>query len=197
MTENVFNSEGNNDGEIWRTQLFARMKSLQESRPTAGPVTTNNSDAIEPVQRVTAPNTARAGPSSSRRDTAPTENSITLRQEIPQTPPDAATLVALWRKGCPEKGFRPVHLYDKAEMRKIIVTHYSDKKWTSSGQKRAYQRFKRLAVAISRHNDNITDIFCEGSSQEWRTAVEKFEIYWDVQANKKTVSTIERELSRN
>jgi len=36
MTDNLFNSEGNNDGEIWRTQLFARMKSLQESRPTAG-----------------------------------------------------------------------------------------------------------------------------------------------------------------
>lgn len=111
-------------------------------------------------------------------------NSVPIRQVIPRIPKNAKGIVSIWLQGCEERGFRPVRLFYNRSMRESMIAHYSDHQWTSSGQKRAYYRFKRIIKSISGHNDGILDTNCT-DKRKWEEAITSFERKWTVDGKMK------------
>ncbi len=124
--EHLFENAGNNDAEIWKNQLHQRFQKIAAPFQSEE-LRQNNS-------------TSEEGRSSS--DISP-EISLPLSSRLSSM---IEELISLWRKGCVRKGFRPVDLYDTAEKRRLLIAGYKNNMWVSSGQKRAYQRFKLFAV---------------------------------------------------
>ncbi len=103
----------------------------------------------------------------------------------------------LWRFGSKEEGFRPVHMFDTSKNRKIICKNYSNTEWVASGRQTRVHRYKKFITEIVSFNDSISDIFTSGSDVEWRKAVEKFNATWNSGAQKKSLSALEKEMSKS
>lgn len=170
--EDMFETSGNNDKEIWTNQLNLRLKHL------SGPLeeTPATLSTIQPTVQ------------SRFLDSTKT---VPMRQYIPGLPNTIEDLICLWRKGSPTLGFRPVYIYNSAESRKLLIPGYKNATWVSSGQKRAYQRLKAFAQAVSKLNDSISDIFGEGSDSAWQTALDAFNEKFSLKESKKKLSSLE------
>lgn len=188
--EDLFDFEGNNDARIWRESLDAHVFATMD---TGG----EGSEQQESHLLANCP----AGSSSdhAKRDfatvvkKAATENVLPMRKEIPNLPKTAQELVSMWLHGSKEKGFRPVKLYDRGETRSAIIKHYSDRQWTSSGQKRAFYRFKRIVKEIAANNDELKDIFAT-DKKHWEVAIARFESKWSKDGKCRPLSYVEKEV---
>lgn len=121
---------------------------------------------------------------------------VPMRQEIPKLPTNVKDLVELWTMRSTERGFRPIRLYEFAGSRKKIIMNYSDKKWRSSGQKRAFYRFKILSqeiVACSSEIDAITENVTKG---ELERAIQDFEKNWSKNDKSITLSLVEKDIGK-
>lgn len=201
----MFNHCDNNDSQIWMQSLKLHFNSTLTICNTGNIESEiGASSPAEEIEKEVADQLS--GPISSKRTienvtcqpskkAKETENriSIPILQVIPRVPKRAKEIVSLWFHGCDKRAFRPVRLFDTRPMRESIIPHYSDQKWTNSGQKRAYYRFKRIINAIGAHNGKIGDINCS-DERKWDAAIRSFEAFWSVDGKMKPLSVIEKQL---
>lgn len=206
--EEVFDGTGNNDSNIWRTQLQNQLSSfisgptgetgpqvqlgvqVEALRHLQGPEPEPVDDQAE-ISPVIGPSTmVEISPLTGKS----TREEVPMRQEIPRLALSAKDAVQLWTNGSSARGFRPVKMYESSKTRKEIIKGYSDRKWKSSGQKRAFQRFKRVIREILEpgYDIGMSDI----PENIWDKSIKAFEEKWDRNGKCMPLSMIEKQLNK-
>lgn len=201
--EDLFDSADNNDSEIWKSQLktqlevFVPCQEFTENKEETDNalVEASRSDAASPgiSEDIGSHNVRNQVNGDRRRTVLQCFASVPMRQEIPRLPKTAKDLVDMWLEGCQKKGFRPVNVYSTAKSRKLIIKRYSNHSWISSGQKRAFQRHKRLVQSIATLNDEIDNLECR-DYRKWNKAIVAFEEKWKSNGKVQCLSYIEKKI---
>eukprot|EP00171_Calliarthron_tuberculosum_P023716 IDg23716t1 len=147
-----FHNKDNRDKELWMSALSNRIKFLNNERKLIQPGPADTPENLNSEKIITP------------------DEKLPMTRYIPGVPKTVEDLIELWRVGRDSCHIRPVHLFDKAEDRKLIISGYKDYIWNKSGQKCAYLRFKRLikgVLTVADGENLIENIFCAGEKQKW------------------------------
>lgn len=203
--EDMFENSDNNDSEIWKGALDLHLSSVRrvkKSERTHSPVNQGASHDINSNQNAsTEVQNYEQKACSDEKTVSEIQNSdhvglsnVPIRQEIPRLPRSSEDAVNLWVNGSTSRGFRPVRLYCNLTNRKLIIKNYSDRRWTSSGQKRAFYRFKRIVTSIANCEEKLEGIEVEKMSL-WESAAKKFDEKWNRDGKPLPLSIIEKRLT--
>lgn len=193
-TNRLFCDEGNNDRDIWLQAL--RLHCQHHLQEENGNVIKNKSR--DRAETRTTTSKLQNQQTATEKDSDKVSISIPgICQFIPKLPRHPTEAVQLWYYGDPPKCFRPVHLFSTSQSRSSIIHNYTHKMWCSSGQKRAYQRFKRIISEIGRHssNNNAVQIDLVNYRKDfWTKAITNFQNHWEKDGNLKPLSVIEKSI---
>ena len=207
----AFDRQGNHDAEIWMQSLEVRVAQCHDAVVRRTSFRGQDASAVQYSPHHPLPDAIRpshlpritrnltVGPSSTtlhgqHSQTPASTNpriSVPMRKHIPRITKSASEMVFIWLNGSEDGAFRPVKQFETAEMRSVIIPNYSDAEWSASGQKRAFQRFKRIISEIAKHNKELLSIYST-NQRLWDKAIERFNEKWTCNGKVRALSVIEK-----
>ena len=156
-------------------KIDEQIRDMGGSAALCSTVQSENSHRSEACQPASSSSAFRSVPVEARQE------SFVLEKLVPALPKRMEDVIILWRHGTDQTGSNPLRVFMIPENRKHLMRNYSNKAWTNSGQKRAFQRLKKLCsvVAVCFTGTEPLKISEHGDDEDWDAALASFHEAYD------------------